>query len=197
MRPTTFSAWVFATLAILMLIAGLLMSRAANAGEAALTWTNPTLNVDGSAIPASGTGALNGNRVEWGTCSGTAFGTFIGQMSWTAPRTSYTVTGLTPGAYCFRAFAKTQYGESDPSNVASKTLTPPLPAPPSNLTVVNLQVYTVIKQKDRFVLLPVGTVPADTPCDPAQSVNGMNAVPRDAVQWTGTVQDDVVVARCG
>lgn len=182
----------------LLAIALLAIAGPAIAGEAALSWTQPTTNVDGSAIPASGTGRLVGNRVEWGTCStANVFGTVIGQQAWTTPRTSYTVTGLAPATYCFRAFASTTYGESGPSAVASKTILPPMPNPPGNIMVADLQVYTVIKTKDRFVLLPVGTVPAATPCDPAQSVNGMNAVPRDAVQWTGTVQDDVVVARCG
>jgi hypothetical protein len=55
----------------------------------------------------------------------------------------------------------------------------------------------VIKTKNRFVLLPVGTVPANTPCDTTQSVNGHYAVPRDAVTWSGTVEPDVVVAQCG
>lgn len=185
----------------LLTLALLAVSGPLLAGEAALTWTQPTQNVDGSAIPASGTGRLVGNRVEWGTCTGTApnytFGTKAGEQAWTTPRTAFTVTNLAPGVWCFRAFASTTAGESGPSAVAAKTIVPPLPAPPSGLTVASTQAFTVVKARDRFVLLPVGTVPADTPCDTSQSINGHYVVPRAAVTWAGNVKPDVVVAACG
>jgi hypothetical protein len=175
----------------------LMLFGTAHAGEAAASWTQPTQNTDGSAIPASGTGALTGNRLEWGTCSSPGvFGTQIGQQAWTTPRAAYTVTNLGPGTYCFRAYASTQYGESGPSGVASKVIAPPLPAPPSGLTVAATVAYTLVKAPDRFVLLPVGTVPPDTQCNPAENVNGYYVVPRAAVTWSGTVRPDVVVARC-
>lgn len=170
------------------------------AADASVTWTNPTQNVDGSAIPATGAGRLTGNRVEWGTCTGTApnytFGTAAGQQVFTTPTAAYTVPNLAPGTHCFRAYASTTYGESGPSGVAAKVIAPPLPQPPTGLTVAQLTVYTVLKRDDRFVMLPVGTVPAGTACDTTQSVNGYYVVPRGAVTWSGTVKPAVVVATC-
>lgn len=173
---------------------------AANAGTADLTWTQPTQNVDGSAIPASGTGRLTGNRVEWGSCTGTApnygFGVQAGQQVFTTPTAVYTVPNLAPGTWCFRAYASTTYGESGPSGVAAKVIAPPLPNPPSGLTAAGGMVYHIQKRENRFVMLPVGTVPAGTVCDTTQSVNGYYVVPRDSVAWSGTVKPPVVVSPC-
>jgi hypothetical protein len=176
----------------LVLLFGILLSMAAYAGDAKLTWVNPTQYTDGTTIPA---GSLSGNRVEWGTCSGTAFGIVAGSQ--TLPvSTTYTVTGLTAGTWCFRAYASAGGVESGPSVVASKVIAPPQPQPPSGLTVSTPVVYTIVKKVDGFVLLPVGTVPADTPCDVTQQVNGYFVVPRAKVIWSGTVKPDVVVASC-
>ena len=68
--------------------------------------------------------------------------------------------------------------------------------PPTMLTVQDLTVYNVIKQKDKFVLLAAGTVPAGTQCDPNETVNGRYAVPNDLVTWFGNVEPIVVVADC-
>lgn len=183
---------------IWLLILGLPMS--VFAGEAQLTWTQPTHNTDGSVIPASGTGRLTGNRVQWGTCTGTApnygFGTQAGQQVFTTPTTAYTVPNLAPGTWCFRAYASTTYGESGPTNVVAKVIAPPIPNPPSNLTVADTLAFTVLKRDNRFVMLPVGTVPAGTACDTSQSINGYYVVPREAVTWSGSVKPVVVVAQC-
>jgi hypothetical protein len=98
-----------------------LITLSAYAGTAIVSWTPPTTNTDGSAIPATGPGSLSSIRVEWGTCSGTLFGTKIGEVSTSPSFTSVEVTGLAAGLHCFRAFAKNTYGqESAASNVASK-----------------------------------------------------------------------------
>ena len=75
---------------------------------------------------------------------------------------------------------------------------PTPPQPPQNLTVIpgNLNVYTVIKQADKFLLLVVGTVPEGTPCDTTQAVNGHNVIPTLYVEWSGTVEPIVVVGKC-
>lgn len=169
---------------------------AAYAGEAQLTWIQPTKNTDGSSIPTSGAGSLVGNRVEWGTCSGTAFGTKAGEQAFATPTTAYTVPNLAPGTWCFRAYASTTYGESGPSAVASKIIAAPMPNPPTGLTAVGGVAYTILKREDRFVMLPVGTVPPDTQCDTSQGVNGYYVVPRESVTWSGTVKPVVVVSQC-
>lgn len=63
-------------------------------------------------------------------------------------------------------------------------------------TVVNGTVLTVVKQVDKFILLPVGTIPIGTRCIPDQYINGYFAVPRDLVTWSGSIEPLVVVAEC-
>lgn len=183
---------------IALFIISMLASASVLAGSANLSWTNATQNVDGSTIPATGAGSLLSTRVEYGNCSApNVFGTKVGEIVVAEPATSVTVNALVPQVYCFRAYHKNTFlQDSDASNVAVRTIDPPKPLPPSTLTVGALTAYSVIKRPDRFVMLPVGTVPAGTKCDPAQSVNGFYAVPRDAVTWAGSVQPDIVVAQC-
>ena len=191
--------WSFsaACIALWAAFALCLSASPANAGDAALTWTLATANTDGSAIPASGPTSLASTRVEWGTCSGSNFGTAIGQQTVATPATTYTITGLAAGVWCFRAYSRTVAGlESAPTNAVTKTILQAPPQPPGNLTVAALVVYQFIGTDDAVALLPVGTVPAGTACDPLQSVNGRYAVPRAAVTWYGNVKPRVVFAQC-
>ena len=193
------SSWSFSAVctASLAAFALCLSASPASAGDAVLTWTLATANTDGSAIPASGPTSLAATRVEWGTCSGSAFGTVVGQQTVATPATTYTVTGLAAGVWCFRAYSRTVAGlESAPTNVVTKTILQAPPQPPGNLTVAALTVYQFIGTTDAITLLAVGTVPAGTACDPAQSVNGRYAVPRAAVTWYGSVRPRVVFAQC-
>ena len=190
------SFWA-ACIASLAVFALCLSAKPTWAGDAALTWTLATQNTDGSAIPASGPTSLAATRVEWGTCSGSAFGTVAGQQTVATPATTYTITGLAAGVWCFRAYSRTVAGlESAPTNVVTKTILQSPPQPPGNLTVAALTVYQFIGTTDAITLLAVGTVPAGTACDPLQSVNGRYAVPRAAVSWYGSVRPRVVFAQC-
>ena len=192
-------SWSFSAACIALSAAFVLsaLPKTANAGDAALTWTLATQNTDGSAIPASGPTSLTATRVEWGTCSGSAFGTVVGQQTVATPSVTYTVTGLAAGVWCFRAYSRTVAGlESAPTNAVTKTILQAPPQPPGNLTVAALTVYQFIGTTDAITLLAVGTVPAGTACDPAQSVNGRYAVPRAAVTWYGSVRPRVVFANC-
>ena len=111
-------------------LALLLFTPAVFAADVSVSWTQPVQNMDGTAIPATGPGSIQTNRVQWGTCNGPAFGTLIGSFSFPAA-TSYVVTGLAPAAYCFRAYAINTYGQaSAASNVSSKAVDPPTPNPP-------------------------------------------------------------------
>jgi hypothetical protein len=170
----------------------------AHAAERTVGWTNATTNTDGSSIPTSGPGSLTHTRVEYGTCGpNNTFGTRQGQIDVPAPGRSVQVNLVVVQMYCIRAIHVNTYGaESAPSSVVVTEVAPPVPNPPSDLQVANRTVYTVIKQVDRFVLLPVGTVPDGTQCIRSQSVNGYYAVPRASVIWSGNVQPDVVVAQC-
>lgn len=167
------------------------------AGTAQLTWTIPTTRTDGSALPSS---AYGGTLLEYGTCSSLnplTFGVKGGEFFVVGTGTVHTFT-LPPATYCFRAFARDTTGVSSvATNPVSKVVVDAPPNPPTGLTVVATTAYNVIKQLNRFVLLPVGTVPGNTPCDVTQSVNGHYAVPRSSVTWFGSVRPDVVVAQCG
>lgn len=195
-RRSSWSSWA-GSIASLVVIALCLGASPSHAGDAVLTWTLATQNTDGTAIPASGPTSLASTRVEWGSCSGSNFGTKAGEQIVAKPATTYTITNLAPGTYCFRAYSRTVAGvESAPTNVVSKTILQAPPNPPGNLAVADLVVYQVIGTPDAFALLPVGTVPAGTACDPSQSINGRYAVPRAAVTWYGSVKPQIVVAQC-
>lgn len=155
-----------------------------------LTWIAPTENDDGTPLLD-----LAGYKIYYGTSSGsyTSIDTVADPSA-----LSHTVSGLVAGDWYFTA---TAYNLSDVESVYAvevmKTALPTVvPNPPTGLTVQDLVVYTVTKIENQFRLVVVGSVPVGTACDPTQSVNGHNAVPIDAVQWTGTVRDRVVVAKC-
>jgi len=175
------------------IVLALLLPLQALAGSVTLTWTPPTENTDGTELTD-----LAGYRLYWGTSSGAYTD---GSVSIDSPGvTIYVVDNLPAGTYYFVATAVNSAGiESDYSNEATKTVLPPQPAPPLNLTVVetDMTAYAISQTEDRLVTYPVGTVEAGTSCDPSMTVNGKYLVPRSAVQWAGTVQPQVVVAECG
>lgn len=129
--PIKFALTVI-SIAVLCLFAVLVFAGPAQAADATVSWTPPTTNVDGSTIPASGAGSIASTRVEYGSCSGTAFGTKAGEVTALAPATSTTITGFAAGTTsCFRAYARNTYGiESGPSSVQSKAFPTPTPNPP-------------------------------------------------------------------
>lgn len=170
-----------------------LLSFVSYAGDATLTWTAPTQNVDGSAIPATGPGSLAGFRIYYRPSTAST-DTLIVVSNPLA--TTYTITGLVSGTWNFQMTAyNAENVESDKTNVVSKTiLEAPLPPTPVFVTTAT-PVYNVVKKTNGFVMVVVGTVPLNTPCDRTQSVNGYYAVPISAVTWTG-VKSIVVVAQC-
>lgn len=182
------SFWV-ASIASLAAIALCLGARPVLAGDATLTWTAPTQRTDGSALTN-----LASYRIYYGT-SATA-------LTQTAPVTNpglvtYTIQNLAPGTWYFSMTALDAGGlESARTNIVTKTILQAPPNPPGNLVVAALVVYQVIGTPDRFAMIPVGTVPAGTPCDPLQTINGRYAVPRAAVSWYGSIKPQIVVAQC-
>lgn len=180
---------MFALAMALAFVVGMLLSNAASAGTATLTWTAPTQNTDGSALTD-----LAGYKIYYGT-SPTTMTTVVTISNATA--TTRTISTLGVGTWHFAMTAFNAAGaESARTATVSKVITAPVPNPPGGLTVTVTTAYTVVKQRDRFVMLPVGTVPADTVCDTSQTVNGYYVVPRDAVTWSGSVRPEVVVASC-
>lgn len=180
----------------LLLTLTLVFALAAHAGTASLTWTHPTQYTDNTPIAA---GAITATEINYGACNAAKTGLLATPapvvVSVAYPAAARDIMGLAPGDWCFQA--RTIAGSASAwTAFVNKTIVQMPPQPPSNLTVTQLTVYHIQKREDRFVLLPVGTVPADTVCDPTQSVNGYFVVPRAAVIWSGTVKPPVVVASC-
>ena len=120
----------------LVLTLCMIVYNVSSAADVRVSWTQPVANSDSSSIPASGPGSISQNRVEWGSCVGSAFGTAAGSQTIPAA-TSYLVTGLAPATHCFRVTATNTYGsESAVSNVAQKIVPAPVPLPPVVTTAV-------------------------------------------------------------
>ena len=140
----------------------LLVPVVAFGADVRVSWTQPTQNTDGTAIPATGAGSIATNKVEWGSCAGTAFGTAAGSHSLPAA-TSYVVTGLAPAMHCFRVTALNTYGsESAVSNVAQRNVLAPVPNPPVVTTATIVRVWTA-----KGPGMVAGRVELDTPCGKA------------------------------
>lgn len=179
-----------------------LISTTVLAANADLTWVYPTTNTDGTTIPASGAGSIASTKVEWGTCSGTAFGTKSGEAAVPAPTKTYQVTNLGVGTWCFRANVSNTYGAtSDWSGVVSKVVPPPTPNPPT-LTVTIPVAYEINLTPSGFVKLgrDVGSVPIGTACSEdivvANNRATYYAVPRNTVTLYRQPKSSVLVAEC-
>ncbi len=151
-----------ALFAIVLLVFFLLSS--AIAGEATVSWTNPTTRTDGTALPSSQIGST---RVEWGTCSGSAFGSALGNQSATGTATSTIINNLAPGTYCFRAATVDAAGlQSGWSNIASKVVPVAPPSPPVIVTVATTAYVFKVTQRGLLKLVKSGTVPLGVACTP-------------------------------
>lgn len=163
------------------------------AAEATLSWTPPTQNEDGSPLTD-----LAGYNFYYGTATGVYDQGPINLPDPTA--TEYVVTGLANDTtYYFVATAYNTAGtESQYSGEATKTIGPLAPKAPTNLTVnpEDGTAYTYSISVDRLVMIPIGTVPGDTPCDTSMSMNGLYRVDRDSVNYVGSIQPPVVFADC-
>lgn len=158
-------------------------------GIMCVAWQAPVENVDGSPLTD-----LDAYRIYSGATSGNYTENIhlddetLLEHSWAMP----------PGDWYLAMTALDVDGnESAYSNEVLKTVIGSAPLPPIILSQ-SQTVFTVVKQPNRFILLPIGTVPAGTICDPNNSTNGHGVVPTDAVVWTpgSSVRPIVVVARC-
>ena len=154
-----------------------------------LCWQPPTENVDGTPLTD-----LAGYRIYWGDASRDYYGM---QLEPDAAATCAEVI-IDPGTYYFAMTAfDADDNESGFSNEVTKTEVDRSPLPPVIIQQAEM-VFTVVKQPNTFLLLPIGVVPAGTPCDMNNSTNGHGAVPTDAVIWTSesSSRPIVVVAKC-
>lgn len=157
-----------ALFAIVLLVFFLLSS--AIAGEATVSWTNPTTRTDGTALPSSQIGST---RVEWGTCSGSAFGSALGNQSATGTATSTIINNLAPGTYCFRAATVDAAGlQSGWSNIASKVVPVAPPSPPVIVTVSTYAYEFRPRVLGGFKLVRVADVQMGIPCAEIPGLTG-------------------------
>lgn len=182
---------------VIFTLIALLSGGSVLAANQTINWTNPSQFEDNTTIPTAllGTGATV--SVDYGSCGANNV-VVVKEGTATGAASAKTIVITPPGAgvWCYQAKVTLTDGRvSAFSNGVTSTVVAPNPKPPS-LVVGPITAYTVVKQVDRFVMLPVGTVPAGTPCSPDQSVNGYNVVPRSAVVFSGSVKPDVVVAQC-
>lgn len=106
--------------------------------------------------------------------------------------TSYVLADMKPGTYRFVAVSYDTEGVASPvSNEAEKVVT-------SFKAPAGATVHQIVTINNAIWLLPIGTVTADTECITEQSVNGMYAVPVDAITWSpgSTARPPIVVANC-
>ena len=103
------------------------------AGGITVRWELPTLNVDGSTIPATGPGSLAATILEYGICTSTG----AVPANPTIKRVEGVLTtaeliGLVPGTeYCVRAKSENTFGQlSDYSNTVKKQAPYPVPRAP-------------------------------------------------------------------
>lgn len=159
-------------MAIIMLgaVALFLLAGSAFAGEATVTWTNPTTRTDGSALTASQIGST---KIEWGTCQGSSFGAAAGSASAVGAATSLVVPSLPAGTDCFRVATIDAAGlQSDWSAVASKVVPVAPPNPPVIVTVSTYAYEFRPRVLGGFKLVRVADVPMGVPCAEIPGLSG-------------------------
>jgi hypothetical protein len=194
--------WLLPLLVALMASPSIAQAASINA-----SWNNPTQNTDGTSIPASGPGSITGTLVEWGTCAGTAFGTKAGEQFVASPATSVRIDNLAPATHCVRAFSRNTFGQqSAASNVLARTITAPVPNPPTLTTVavvagLNMApLYRINADGSRGSAL-LGFMPTGEACDGPVVYRYRGADyrrPKDfsTVKWWGTAPTTSAAAPC-
>lgn len=160
-------------------------------------WQPPTENVDGSPVSE-----LTSYSIFWTDTSGVYSSEEnihdIGASTAADQGNCETVNNVTAANYyVVMTVTDAEGDESGMSNEVTIATQTDEPAPPI-LTQEELVVYTVVKQPNRFVLLPIGTVPPGVSCDMANQVNGHGVVPTESVDWASasSARPVVVVANC-
>ena len=166
-----------------------------------VSWIPPTTNVDGTPIPATGPGSLSEYELYYSTNLATVDAA-IPIIIPATNTTTYRINGQPNSTYYYKMRATNVAGlKSDYTAAATNTINFTTAQDTVTVDVLAFSttetvVYNVVKRTNGFVMVSVGTVPLNTPCDMTQSVNGYYVVPVSAVTWSGTVKPVVVVARC-
>jgi hypothetical protein len=175
------------------------------AGAVKITWTNPTQNTDGTAIPATGAGSLTKNTIEQGSCgTNGAFGVLQTTYTVQPAAQTYTIDNatLTAGCYAYRISAtNTANMTSGYSAVKQITIAPaPVPNPPVISTVT---LVWDVNEKTPEVKLGrvVGEIDVGEPCVPGVYLTNKGTdyfqFSSDQVnRWTHKPRSLVLVTQC-
>lgn len=109
----------------LIAFASILFTATAFAGTVTVNVTPPTKNDDGSTITTNGPEALSNYTISYGLCvPGTSsLPSSVQTASMAVPSVSTTITGLTPGLWCFGAqVSNVSGGISDMSAILGKSV---------------------------------------------------------------------------
>jgi hypothetical protein len=154
-----------------------LVSTCVRAEDTTLSWTNPT---DTFEMTSAG---------PYTNPAGTKIYQLVAVVN-DPTAESVVLPALPPGEYTYVAVSYDADGVSSPvSGEATKTVT--------SFVAVAGTVYYPIPQPNDVLMLPIGTVPVGTPCNPDLQVKGLFAVDTAAVIWAGTARPLMVVAECG
>lgn len=182
-----------------LLVGGLCVAGLARAGTLTWTWQNATTFEDNSPLlPAD----ITQTRIEYGTCSGTAFGTKMGEVINAGNGITVSKTGVPAGTYCSRAFTTAKGKESLASNVTSSLIDQSNPKPPVLATVATAAFVPVYNKMWNYWAMAdqVGTVKLGTECNQDVSYgNGFYALkdPKDVTYYHGKRARKVIAAQCG
>lgn len=173
-------------LVCMSLAVALLAASNARAETKTVSWTNATLNVDGTAIAASGPGSLVRTTVEYGTCNAgkTAIATKSGEINVAAPASALQLPLVVVQEFCLDAWHSNTFattfapstattvvpGNSVRSNVAVTQSNPPQPGPPGGVTVGSFVAFEIVQAPNKLTLLAFGSVPPGVQCDMAQGI---------------------------
>lgn len=190
-------------LGIVILLVLIALPRYVFAADLNVSWTHPAQNTDGTAIPASGAGALTETRIEYGLCNGTSWGTKTGESIVAYPATTVVIPGVGPGTWCVRGYSRNSFGvESVASNIATKVVPPPTPRPPTLVTVESVAYEIKLRPVTQMASLGrrVGVIAYGVPCQEGALVETIRGeyypVPQDKVMLYHEPKSSIVVARC-
>lgn len=171
--------------------------------DAVLSWTNPVLREDGSAL---GIGQIKETQIDYGPCTpdDLALASVTGTKAFPGPAATGTIIGIPWGKWCFQA-RTVSTDLTDNTSRNSGTVWARFVAPPNPpvITTVGKVAYEVLSHPVDGVRLgrAVGTISLGTPCSPEPVVQTFGgtyyAVPYEAVVFSKVSKSATVVALCG
>lgn len=180
-----------------------LFASAAVAATLNVSWQHPTQFTDNSPLTID---QIESTRIEYGDCDAAGgWGSKQGETIVAAPATSVQITTAGWGLKCVRGYTRATAAaggqESAASGVANKNVPPPVPQPPTFITVETVA-YEIRNNPAHGVMLgrAVGTVEYNTPCGDVVIVDTGRGkyyeVQPDLVTFSKAPKSAIVVARC-